>query len=344
MSDRTECGRCGTGFGRGALVRPIAGALATAAFVAAVAADFRPVRAASVFMKNGYIIQGQVVERDEETVVLGWPNGKVYLARRFIETVAYEPGEEKRLEDEERARREQASASEGDEVLVVSVESNELPSTLEELLRTVNATRQSPGTGTAGSPVRPGEAPEAPGAPGSAGQPPEVPAAPPEGTDAGPGVVVTRPEDPLGEAYADPVRGLSLRPPRGWDVRADEKALAVRGPEGPNGFRPSVNVVAFDRGPLDVLEYVAFLKQENAAYFEAYEPIYEGECEVGAKRGFQLVGRATRQGKTAVVRQILVGDGTRAWLLSTFTEEAGPGDGSFSLLEGCLKTLEFRTP
>lgn len=344
MSDRTESRCCGNVFGRGALARPIAGALATAVFVAAVAADWRPARAASVFMKNGYIIQGQVVERDEETVVLGWPNGKVYLARRFIETVAYEPGEEKRLEDEERARREQTSASEGDEVLVVTVDSNELPSTLEELLRTVNATRQGPGTGPAGTPPPPGETPETPVAAVPPPEPPEVPAAPPEGTDSGAGVVVTRPEDPLGEAYRDPARGLSLRPPRGWNVRAEENALAVRGPEGTSGFRPSVNVVAFDRGPLEVLEYVAFLKQENAAYFEAYEPIYEGECEVGSKRGFQLVGRATRQGKTAVVRQILIADGARAWLVSTFTEEAGSGDESFSLLEGCLRTFEFRTP
>ena len=57
-------------------------------------------RAGSVFMKNGYIIQGPVLEYSEGTdgaVVLGWANGKMTIYHRFIEKLDLEPGEEKNV-------------------------------------------------------------------------------------------------------------------------------------------------------------------------------------------------------------------------------------------------------
>ena len=60
--------------------------------------------AGSVFMKNGYIIQGRIVERSDAGLTLGWPNGKVLIAQRFVESVLFEPGEEERLRQLERSR------------------------------------------------------------------------------------------------------------------------------------------------------------------------------------------------------------------------------------------------
>ena len=57
--------------------------------------------AGSVFMKNGYIVQGPVVEHTTQEVVVEWPNGRVTIQSRFVEHVVLDPGEEKRLREKE---------------------------------------------------------------------------------------------------------------------------------------------------------------------------------------------------------------------------------------------------
>lgn len=64
------------------------------------------VEGGSVFLKNGYILQGKIVERGEGCVVLGWQNGTMTIEDRFIDEVLLDPSEEaalelKRLEEEE---------------------------------------------------------------------------------------------------------------------------------------------------------------------------------------------------------------------------------------------------
>ena len=50
--------------------------------------------AGSVFLKNGYILQGRIVERGDGMVVLGWQNGRVTIHDRFIDEVLLDPAEE----------------------------------------------------------------------------------------------------------------------------------------------------------------------------------------------------------------------------------------------------------
>ncbi len=53
-----------------------------------------PIDAGSVFLKNGYIIQGRIVERDADKVILAWTNGKMTIYRRFVHEVVLDPSEE----------------------------------------------------------------------------------------------------------------------------------------------------------------------------------------------------------------------------------------------------------
>jgi len=62
--------------------------------------------AGSVFLKNGYIIQGRIVKYTPEEVVVGYRNGKVIIKRRFIEQVNLDPAEEKALKEAEKAVQE----------------------------------------------------------------------------------------------------------------------------------------------------------------------------------------------------------------------------------------------
>ena len=47
-----------------------------------------------MFLKNGYILQGRIVERGDGMVVLGWQNGRVTIHDRFIDEVLLDPAEE----------------------------------------------------------------------------------------------------------------------------------------------------------------------------------------------------------------------------------------------------------
>ncbi|HLU49455.1 MAG TPA: hypothetical protein VK116_15265, partial [Planctomycetota bacterium] len=49
--------------------------MSSAWMCAAIGAE--PLFAGSVFMKNGYIIQGPIVEESKDAIVLGWQNGEV---------------------------------------------------------------------------------------------------------------------------------------------------------------------------------------------------------------------------------------------------------------------------
>lgn len=53
-----------------------------------------PLQAGYVFLKNGYILQGQVTEKDESGVVLTYPGGQVTVERRYIKHVVLDPSEE----------------------------------------------------------------------------------------------------------------------------------------------------------------------------------------------------------------------------------------------------------
>jgi hypothetical protein len=89
--------------------------------------------AGSIFMKNGYIIQGPIVEHSdggEGSIVLGWPNGKVTIYRRFVERVDFEPGEEKTT----KVADVQATPV-TEEVIITPGNDEELPQSLTELVK-----------------------------------------------------------------------------------------------------------------------------------------------------------------------------------------------------------------
>lgn len=285
-------------------------------------------RAASIFMKNGYIIQGQVVERNEEAYVLGWPNGKVTIARRFIESVSYDPGEERRLEEEERLRRElQAAAGAETALLPAQNDTIELPATLEELMDGYGRERDALGNTDLPS--------------DGIGLPSDLSGGMPPGDEpvSTPGMIPP-PEDNLGERVDDAFRYLSVRPPAGWTAQSTETALVMKAEEpDAEGFRPSVNVVALPGGKLSAEQYAALLKEESTKVLQDFEVIEEGPRQLGTRSALQIIGRGTYQGQTATVRQVIVVDGDQAWLVSSFTK--GPSDETFALTEESLESLEF---
>jgi hypothetical protein len=284
--------------------------------------------AGSVFMKNGYILQGPVVDRSDEAVVLGWTNGKVRIYRRFIQSVVYDAGEEQQLEELARLREEEARAAE--EALAeeaFQLEEDELPVDVDVLLRMYEA--EAAGTG----PI-PGDGEPDAVEPGSGGD--EDPGTPVVSVQQLPGV------EQLGERVSDFQAGFSLRPPQGWSVREDKEAFQVLGPAREDGWTPSLNLVALPRGELSWEDCVQALRDGQTELLEGTEVLAEGDRQLGDVVGFELFSRGALQGRELLVRQVLLPIEDTLWLFSSFAP-ADPEDELVSVLDKSLETVDFTT-
>jgi len=287
--------------------------------------------AGSIFMKNGYIIQGPIVERDEAAITMGWPNGKVTIQRRFIDSVTFEQEEEQRLQEDAAHRAEKAAREETDEdAFELMTDPDELPPDLEELINRLSITEGEDGLlgdPDSGSLLKIGNGIE-PGDPNSVS------------TDAN---AFVRSDSLLGERVSDPEMEVSFRPPQGWSVRNTGRIFNVVGFPEPNDFSPSINVVSLPVGALSEEEYIAHLKEENARTLQNFELLSERPREVGTETAYELVGRGYHGEWDAILRQVLFEKDGTLWLVSAFTSGA-EGDEAFAAIEEALKSFEFTGP
>ena len=132
---------------------------------------------------------------------------------------------------------------------------------------------------------------------------------------------------------------LSLHVPQGWSVRQSDEFFEVAAGTV-DGLRPSLNVVGFDRGGLDWQACVDLAAEARVSALESFETASEGPCHIGrGYEAFEVLGSATANGRTLVVRQVMVADGERVWLVSTFTA-GGEGDPEFAVLDESLQSFE----
>jgi hypothetical protein len=286
--------------------------------------------AGSIFMKNGYILQGPIVERDTVAITMGWPNGKVTIQRRFIDAVTFEQEEEKRLiEDAEHRAAEAARGGTTDDTWALMGDPDELPPDLEGLIERLRRA-DGEGDGLAGD-----TGSESP----LGGLTIDIGSNDPNTVSVGADLVV-RPEALLGDRVNDEAMEVSFQPPWDWSVRSTGQIFHVVGPAETNGFSPSINVVSLPMGALTEEEYIAHLKEENVRGLENFELLSERPCEVGTENAYELLGRGKHGGRMATVRQVLFEKDGTLWLISAFTLDV-EGDDSFASIEAALKSFEF---
>lgn len=290
-----------------------------------------PVHAGSVFMKNGYIIQGPIVKQSDQAVILGWNNGEVTIHRRFIESVTYEPGEEERLRAAEEARAEELAATSSfvEEVAIFDQE-EDLPADVDVFLKLYGGTEQgSQADGGSNSNV-------------------EVVALDPAANAERGGETEVAVESIEPSLASDAVfsrgRELSLRPPKGWRVSdSDEFALSVVGPKGveEDAVVPSLSIVALERGPLTFEDCSRLLSESDEEVLTVAEPLTEGKRRLaGGQEVYERLVRGAIEDKTLVVRQVLVPQDDVIWLITGFSKGANE-DPSFALVEQAISTLTF---
>ena len=291
-----------------------------------------PAWAGSIFMKNGYIIQGPIVEHSdgvEGSVVLGWPNGKMVVFRRFIDRVDFEAGEERN------SKAAVAQTTEAPEEVITSPAMDvELPSSLSDFVRLNNLPQALiESTVPHGVPVEPGPAQggeTATGTPPPGGdlvpdvavipKPPEV--QPPTPVDVGTG------EDLLAPRAADPKWGFSIQPPKGWKAAEVEGCLSWTGPAGSDGFSASMNIASIAKKILKWQDACTVLKEDQKIPFTDYQLQGEESLELSGSPAFRVKGTGRAQApagaRKVFVRQTLVEKGDRLWLLSAFVGDGTP--------------------
>lgn len=302
-----------------------------------------PAEAGSIFMKNGYIIQGPIVERNDAQLVLRYASGRVTIHRRFIDSVSYDTDEEQKLQEREAYLAElQRGESTRLELTPAEYEIEDLPSSLEKLMdeffdkgsKTPNAT---PLDGTPpGS--QPWDGVPTEGAAGTT----STPTLPVEVRTVTPADTLILEEQP----FVSSALRVSFQAPVGWSVQTGKEFVLIS--EAPATVLPGtlplrVNVVSFADPQLAVAECLKWLKQEVAEELSGFEAREEGEVALGDARALQVIGAGAWQGgEKAYVRQLLVEKSGRFWLVSAFASEAREGEVT-PMLEKIFATFRFST-
>jgi len=307
-----------------------------AAFVAGLGAP-PDAGAGSVFMKNGYIIQGRVVKQTPDEVVLSWPNGSITVANRFIESVVLDPGDRVKPPDEGTAGPKGAAEPRGPRAEVV------LPADLDGLIHEISARSRATGA--------PGPTPviaTTPGGPESArivaGTPEPKPETPAVSADPRPVPVVTPSVEDrtvLRDVGASD-GSFTLRIPEDWSFRElGQGAWQVTGPGAAPGKAARISVVAVEGIERSLAEQIAICRRAEGE-FAGLEITRETRREIGLTLGFEAIGTIERDGARFGLRRILVPAGDRAYVIACVSPM--PIDPAIeSALELCLGEIRFRS-
>ncbi len=130
-------------------------------------------------------------------------------------------------------------------------------------------------------------------------------------------------------AFKDPKSGLSISFPRGWEIDQNAEGLVVEAvePKSPKEkSRASVNVGYVDTSyNLDEVSDTEW-KQVAAEIFRQAVPnvqIFSADnFQVSGKRGYEMAGKSTIQGKNIVLAQFYIQDRKRVYIITCATIES----------------------
>lgn len=261
-----------------------------------------PVDAGTVYLKNGRVIRGPVVERSDEGVVVGIHGGRMRIYKRFIAAVVYDgsdqaageksPGPlQKATGNEARPAPEPATAG--------------LPADPRELLQRLVKTASSSGSGSPGQPptAKPGGAP-----PGGKSTPADTPRAGGKGGTA----------RELGEYVDGPVPGVSIRPPAGWKLEKSQAGLRFVGPRQ-GTFTASLELLVLQEPAIEARECLRVLREEHQSILEDCETVDESFSRNSTgSEVIKMTSRGSLQAHAVTVQQALIRRGDHFWLLSGF--------------------------
>lgn len=272
-----------------------------------------------VFLKNGYILQGKIIEKTDDKVILDYPGGQVTVFERFIKHVVLDPAEEAM---NERRMKESREVIEDLPVLETDV-ALELPS-IDELVRLDG---------------------EAGGAPVVPVEPIDPPVNTGDPIDTTPNVVVNQiptPDpnvEPLPGALA-PVTsaavGIAMSPPAGWKVvDTDPELFEIKSSDAPEAAR--ITVQKLGEVQLSLADAAAELKSALVNGYPGVQIVEEADVQLGLERARTFTAENPGDGSQFV--QVLVGHEGAMYLVGL--KWARGADRDHEVLERCLNSLAF---
>lgn len=147
----------------------------------------------------------------------------------------------------------------------------------------------------------------------------------------------------LAERVRDPRWGFSLQPPAGWNAAETNGVVSWTGSAGPAGFAPSLNVTSIRRGSLGWDEACRALREDQAGPLQDYALVTEGALRLGGFPAFEVAGQGKAgdgraKERRLAVRQVLVEEADRLWLVSAFLDVDSPEDQA-SLLASAVESF-----
>ncbi len=289
---------------------------------------FSPVIAGTVHLKNGRVIRGPVVARDDDGVVIAIEGGKMRIYKRFIAAVVYDDSDIA-IKEKPAARREKPA--------VASTASPEsaiagLPEEPRELLKRL---RQEAAVSV--PPVRASISVSAGSVPGLKSASAEA-----ENEAAGDSREVREPAPLIAELAATtegPAAGSTLRPPSGWKL--DRSPGLVRFVEpSRRPFPASIEWLQLDGSMPATADCLQVLRQEHSSMLNACETLDERfSRKSSGQEVFEITSRGRFEGRQVVVYQRLINSGGNTWLLSAFRDSRDPDVGR--LLAQSIESLRF---
>jgi len=261
-----------------------------------------PLAAGTVYLKNGRVIRGPVVERDDAGVVLGINGGKMRIYKRFITAVVYD--------DTDPAREKKAAPPQARTARVVSTGPESavagLPADPRELLDRLKREAAAPVSRVRQPPVA--TVTSRPGLKGAAAEKVRARKSPPS--------TVTG----LAGQAAGPAPGSSIRPPLGWRLSRDSGLVRFVKP-GQQTVPASLELLRLAGSGPSTTECLRLLREEHHSMLDACEVVDESFSRNSAGREvFELTSRGRFGGREVTVHQRIILSGSNAWLLSAFRD------------------------
>lgn len=317
--------------------------------------------AGTVFLKNGYVIQGDIVERADDGVVMQWPDGRMTIYDRFVADVIIDPTELAAIERRERLISDQEAVAKIAVQPVARRTVLRLPASIDEIMSPEHALAGSPDVTERRDPtaidVPVVEVLEPLGAgdsdPGSAVEVAEIPpvsnvADPVSGAGHGGETHIAEIPNPVTEIeqvvpartreLEFPELGFAIVPPDGWLVLEDADGVRLR-PGSDQPF-PSLNIsvqldaMAHRSDAGQVLEDI--LRQR----FPGVEVLEVRQQQIGFERAFVIEGELPS--KNLRFTQALIPHGDGHYLVGLQVENPSD-DGVQRQLQRSLHSLRFLT-
>ena len=319
--------------------------------------------AGTVFMKNGYIIQGPIVDENITTVVLGWENGKVHIHRRFLESVILSNEEQIAIE----AKRKVDGDVNSDDLNIQPMlddefmnpnEDEQLPDNFDTLISKYNLRPAMPQDGEFNV---------------VSDDPNDF------GTESGGFPETSDGEITDVEVIIAPRRmefeglGITIEAPEGWGFEDGEENVRWVASAQTDGFLPSVIIIKAPVENWNKEEALNSLREDPKEIFPDFQIVEEGEISIHGRPAFQIVGtghqideekessedkpleeKGLQEGDDAgkddndqaaaepsiFVRQILIPDESQFWLITTFSTENTEKD-QLLVMDKTINSIQF---